>query len=212
LDLIFHEEAYSNAMARLHNLGLLEAIHTDLVWDEWLADKVRAAKAFSLPLDWGTLEFPDLNHIIYGLWLLRLEPKQIALISKRLRFTGALKADIIDAQRLCEFLCELPEGLKVSEVVQRLEDSRERSLITTYFALEEGSEAKQAVVNYLTRWRKIQPVTTGDDLSERGLPPGPRYREILWRLRAAWLDGEIKDSEGETEMLETLLRDSEANA
>ena len=212
MDLIFQEEVYPNAMERLNDLGLLEAIHDGLGWDEWLVNKVRNAKTFTMPSGWGLLEFSDLNHIIYGLWLLRLDPKQISSISKRLRFTGALKADILDARRLCEFLCELPEGLKVSEIVERLEDSRERSLVIAYLALEKGSEAEQAVINYLSSWRSLQPETTGDVLRELGLPPGPHYREILWRLRAAWLDGVVKDSKGESKMLDALIQESEGDA
>jgi tRNA nucleotidyltransferase (CCA-adding enzyme) len=212
LDLILQEEVYSNAMDRLNDLGLLEAIHGGLGWDEWLADKVHGAKTFMMPSGWDFPEFSDLSHILYGLWLLRLDPKQISSISSRLRFTGALKADILDAQRLCTFLCELPEGLKVSEIVERLEDSRERSLIMTYFALEKDSAAEQAVVNYLSSWRSLQPETTGDALRELGLPPGPRYREILWRLRAAWLDGELKDVKAESQMLDTLLKEAEGDA
>jgi tRNA nucleotidyltransferase (CCA-adding enzyme) len=206
LDLIFQEVVYPEAMERLNDLGLLNAIHEGLVWDDWLVKKIQAAKTFTIPSGWGLPEFSDLSHILYGLWLLRLDPKQISSISKRLRFTGALKADILDARRLCTFLCDLPEGLKVSEIVERLEDSRERSLIMAYLALEKGSEAEQAVVDYLTSWRLLQPETSGDALRELGLPPGPRYREILWRLRAAWLDGEVKDSEGEIALLGTLTK------
>ena len=47
--------------------------------------------------------------------------------------------------------------------------------------------------------------TTGDDLKARGLAPGPRYGEILTKLRAAWLDGEVKNNNEEEELLNTLL-------
>jgi tRNA nucleotidyltransferase (CCA-adding enzyme) len=49
-------------------------------------------------------------------------------------------------------------------------------------------------------------VTTGDDLKRRGLESGPRYGEILRRLRAAWLDGEVKAEGEEKSLLDTLIK------
>jgi tRNA nucleotidyltransferase (CCA-adding enzyme) len=54
-------------------------------------------------------------------------------------------------------------------------------------------------------WRKVQPVCNGAALRARGLPPGPRYRELLTRLRTAWLDGEVNTPEGERALLDRLL-------
>jgi tRNA nucleotidyltransferase/poly(A) polymerase len=42
-------------------------------------------------------------------------------------------------------------------------------------------------------------------LKKRGIPPGPKYTEILRRLRAAWLDGEVKNEEQEKALLNKLL-------
>jgi tRNA nucleotidyltransferase (CCA-adding enzyme) len=62
---------------------------------------------------------------------------------------------------------------------------------------------------YATRWKKVLPITTGHDLRERGLRPGPLYRSILGSLRDAWLDGKIASAEEETELLERLLERAE---
>jgi len=43
-------------------------------------------------------------------------------------------------------------------------------------------------------------------LKKRGLKPGPKYAEILRRLRAAWLDGEVKTEEEEEKLLSNLIR------
>jgi hypothetical protein len=44
-------------------------------------------------------------------------------------------------------------------------------------------------------------------LKRRGLEPGPRYSEILRRLRAAWLDGEVKTEKEEIDLLVALMNE-----
>src|SRR5690606_6938499 len=64
----------------------------------------------------------------------------------------------------------------------------------------------QALLDYISLWRHTRPHTTGDVLKARGLPPGPRYGEILTQLRSAWLDGVIDSTESEKKLLESLLQ------
>jgi hypothetical protein len=53
-------------------------------------------------------------------------------------------------------------------------------------------------------WRHIKPKASGYDLIERGLPVGPRYQQILERLRQAWLDGEVTTEREEIKLLDSL--------
>ncbi|MCS7313164.1 MAG: CCA tRNA nucleotidyltransferase, partial [Acidobacteria bacterium] len=46
---------------------------------------------------------------------------------------------------------------------------------------------------YLTEWRTLRPLLTGDDLRQMGLEPGPAFREILDRLWVAQVDGQVRD-------------------
>jgi tRNA nucleotidyltransferase (CCA-adding enzyme) len=43
-------------------------------------------------------------------------------------------------------------------------------------------------------------------LKSMGVKPGPRFGEILWRLREAWLDGVVSTEEEENFLLDRLLR------
>jgi tRNA nucleotidyltransferase (CCA-adding enzyme) len=43
----------------------------------------------------------------------------------------------------------------------------------------------------------MRPELCGEDLKELGFEPGPRFKEILERLLAARLDGEVSDREEE---------------
>jgi tRNA nucleotidyltransferase (CCA-adding enzyme) len=65
--------------------------------------------------------------------------------------------------------------------------------------------SEQSLRRYLTNWQNVKPFCTGDDLKKRGLEPGPKYKEILSRLRAAWLDGEVKTSDEEKAWLEKMI-------
>jgi poly(A) polymerase len=49
------------------------------------------------------------------------------------------------------------------------------------------------------------PILTGDDLLRRGLPPGPVYKFLLDRVRAAQLDGEIRTREDALRSVDPLL-------
>lgn len=65
------------------------------------------------------------------------------------------------------------------------------------------------VLAYLNRYidelRHIQTLLTGDDLHRLGLPPGPRYRDLLAGVRAAQLDGLLQDQETAEEWVRAHL-------
>jgi tRNA nucleotidyltransferase (CCA-adding enzyme) len=86
-----------------------------------------------------------------------------------------------------------------------LENYSLRALEAVYQVLPE-EEIRNKISKYLLEWRYVEPRTTGHDLKKRGIPPGPRYDEILRRLRAAWLDGEVRMAEEELIMLDELIR------
>ena len=80
------------------------------------------------------------------------------------------------------------------------------TLPNTHFPYRRSSDlSEKPLYEYLEKWKNIKPFTTGDDLNHLGLKPGPKYKEILSRLRAAWLDGEISTIEEETILRDQLI-------
>jgi tRNA nucleotidyltransferase (CCA-adding enzyme) len=71
------------------------------------------------------------------------------------------------------------------------------------------SSAVEILKKYMLIWKNISPNTTGDDLRKRGLPPSQIYQKILERLRAAWLDGEVKSPEEENALLEKIIKNKQ---
>jgi len=58
---------------------------------------------------------------------------------------------------------------------------------------------------YLEEWRKLKPYTTGTTLQERGISPGPVYKQIFQQLTDSWIDGEIISRAEEENYLQTLI-------
>jgi tRNA nucleotidyltransferase (CCA-adding enzyme) len=101
---------------------------------------------------------------------------------------------------------DLPKlsGASPSQVAARLDAIPPVALYAVYRATSDIHLRRQLQM-YNTLWRQVVPATNGNALKALGLPPGPAYREILDRLRQAWLDGEIQSEMEEKTLLKQLL-------
>jgi tRNA nucleotidyltransferase (CCA-adding enzyme) len=100
---------------------------------------------------------------------------------------------------------EKTKKLKPSQVC-RLLDSYSLLAIYCVSSFTNDFEIRDILGNYALQWRKQKPFTTGTDLKNKGVIPGPHYREILEHLRYAWVDGKIKTREQEKKELNRLLK------
>jgi tRNA nucleotidyltransferase (CCA-adding enzyme) len=130
-------------------------------------------------------------------------------ILERLNLPKRESQNILAARQAADRLAALPKDASPSRLVDLLEDVPEPALVGA--VLQSEGPVRDRLERYLTEWRTIQPATDGSVLRRRGLPPGPRYREILHTLRNARLDGRISTAEDETQMLNALLADLPEN-
>jgi len=173
-------------------MGLFEYIHPSLhLYNENYGDFLDINPRLDIKLDRVALG--------YIFWMLDLSQDEIISISRRLDFTADLTHLVWGASKLRKSLPFLANG-KPSAWTFAVEKLPLLSIYANYLVSRENS-----LLDYLALWRFVKPKTTGDDLLGRGLPPGPRYGEILTRLRAAWLDGEVRDDKQEQELLKSLL-------
>jgi len=193
LDLILEEQNAVIILARLDELDLLSVIHPAL-------SNFSQSNLATLKSDDPALQNRNSRWI---LWLMHLTEHEIELLNERLHFTASLLKILRSASLLNANLTALI-GLKPSQVVELLEGYSKKALEVLSSAVSD-EEIKIILNKYLTEWWYLKPKTTGDDLKTRGIPPGPKYNEILRRLRAAWLDGEVKNEEEEKKLLENLL-------
>jgi tRNA nucleotidyltransferase (CCA-adding enzyme) len=192
LDLIFGEESSSHMILRAGSLSVFEKIHPDLpMFDPAYSDFLDTDPILDIPT--GRIAKG------YMLWLMDLMESGIMSIAERLNFTSDLTYSVWAVSQLKKSLPFLANS-KPSVWTYALEKLPELSIYVVYLVSREN-----ALLDYLSIWRHVKPHTTGADLKMRGLPSGPRFGEVLSQLRAAWLDGEVKNAEEEKELLNTLL-------
>jgi tRNA nucleotidyltransferase (CCA-adding enzyme) len=196
LDLILDEANVVSMLARLDELGLLAPIHPALA-------NFNQSNLAALKSDDPALQNRNSRWL---LWLMHLTDQEIEFLNERLHFKADLLKILRSAAVLETNLTTLI-GVKPSEAVELLEGYSIKALEVVSLAGQD-EEIKNTLIKYLSEWWHVKPKTSGHDLKRRGVPPGPKYNEILRRLRAAWLDGEIKTAEEETKMLEEMLSET----
>lgn len=215
-DLILEETQTANMLARLEALGILAEIHPTLFWDESLRESLERLQEDSPPVSW---KIPDLRGVprkralAYLLWLGRRSEAEIRSLALRLDFSAPLRDALIALSTLWR---EIPGLLpnRPSILTARFDSVPPLALYAILLQLRSSPLSStsqeylvEAIEHYFTRWRNLRPRSTGHTLQRLGVPPGPAYQAILWRLRAAWLDGEIRRPAEEKTLLRTLLRD-----
>lgn len=208
---VFSEKAVQKILERLGELGLLKGIHPSLIWDDWVAEKISLAQDFSCPVDWKVEQELPLEVIIYSLWMLRVQGENVKSFCNRLHFPAAMQSIILDSNKLASHLPGQCDQRSPNDLVELFEHTHESALIAVWIGMKDQGECRQAIGQYLSEWRFVSPITTGDTLRDLGLPPSPVYRKILMTLRAAWLDGLIVNSEEEVELLQKLVEKLKQN-
>ena len=202
-------------LARLSDLKLLEAIHPDLIWDEWLDARIKDLLSTEPGKEWGLwtqaspseTEIQEVNRdLIYILWLIRLPPGHTRNIISRLKLPSVLARTIYSARDLWRDMPALEEA-RPSAISTRLNGTSPVALYAVYLTADRP-RLRDLLHRYVAQWQAITPGITGNDLRARGLAPGPHYRYILKELRDAWLDGEISTREEEEAYLERLVKES----
>ena len=199
LDLIFEEQNPSVMLKKLADLELLKPVHLML-------EDIRSQLPVIEEPDPGLGEFvlPDIlsfrQTLGWVLYLMDSPAGDIQGLAERLVFPAMLTKTALAASALKKNLPTF-QGWKPSQWTFHLDELPGLAVYAVYVVSKE-----QALHDYLAKWQHIKPHTTGNDLKKRSLEPGPRFGEILRRLRAAWLDGEVKTDEAEKNILDQLIQ------
>jgi tRNA nucleotidyltransferase (CCA-adding enzyme) len=205
LDLILEEEQVVAMLNRLAELDLLQPVHPALAWND--TKRERFINGLSLARDGHSkaiLPSAGKSFLGWHFWLVDLASADIQSLERRLHFHAKLLESLLAASALITDLPSLAGLMKPSQCVTRLEELPLTAVYAVFLSVPDG-QAHQNLHNYLETWRHVKPKTNGHDLKKRGLRPGPRFQQILTRLRQAWLDGEVKTEIEEMELLDTLI-------
>lgn len=208
LDNIINEDRAAAMFNRLDTLGLLQAIHKDLPWDEHLEKQIVNLEPHTPQKYWnldGKFVGARLKrYLTYILWLVPLPIYRIEAVIKRLKLPKSLKDTIRSA---CFVWHQFPAlaNEKPSVITGKLENLSPLAIYGLYQASDDP-QTRKVLKTYTQSWMHISQQTSGHDLRNLGLSPGPQYAQILSTLRAGWLDGEITTSEQEQKVLKMLLK------
>ena len=198
-------------LGRLKELDLLSAIHPEIDWDGRKAVVMEQVlhgqldPVWKLPEKVGSLD--GRRALGYLIWLGSLSAASAGVVTARLRLNQSIGDALTSVEPLRRILYALREA-RPSQIVAALQAEPIYLLYSLYLTIDDLM-VKNILLRYAINWCQIQPVTSGDDLRKRGLEPGPIYRRTLWRLRSAWLDGEIFTKEEEENLLRQILAEAE---
>ena len=209
INLILSEPNAPAMLARLAELGILQAIHPSLPWNDTIRANLAQLNTSQIDPVWNLPAYSDHLDLrqtcSYLVWLIQLPEATLSSIASRLRFKSNLTKLLIAASKLNANLPDLA-GAAPSVIVDALDNVPRLAIYAAYLVTSEDGH-KTPLFTYLSKWVHIQPKTTGDDLRKRGLEPSPEYSRILQALRSAWLDGNIQSVPEEKALLEKLIAD-----
>ncbi len=180
----------------LQSLGALRCIHPDLRLPNDLANSF--SHQWRRSQHWlrriSRLENKNYTPINFGIELLiSYLPPQISN-QLDLSLTPEQKNRQV---KLAQLIQDLPsfcnDAQKISMITQNLQKFDTQTLILA--AVQCPINSRKIIWKYLTQWQMIKSPLTGDDLAELGYAKGKQMGQILQRLRAAKLDGEICSKE-----------------
>lgn len=210
LELIMAEPKASAMFARLHDLGILEAIHPKLNWSLQASEKITLLNSLNIPAGWDIPESIERLSIKQALgftyWLSGLSDENLNSVQSRLRLSTKL-VDLIMQYKILKSELPILTSQKPSKIFHGLSGISKFVIFALYFDNHNKQET-DCLEAFINNYSKVQPFTNGTELRKRGLQPSPKYAEIISGLRDAWLDGIIHTQEEENQLLETFLVDS----
>jgi len=138
----------------------------------------------------------------------RLIPEELETLIGRLKVTRDDAARLREVSALRPIVPRLAErDLPPSAIYQLLAPYSGQSIFLMWVA-SDSALIRQHLELYHRRLQYVKPEIDGAWLQERGVEPGPIYRQILGALRNARLDGQVESLSEEEALAERLLAEA----
>jgi tRNA nucleotidyltransferase (CCA-adding enzyme) len=194
------------AVERLEDLGALRTLHPELVVSPAMRGRYRLLarhgdEAMRLVGEGAKKWIPSLAAMLEDLPLQESEKW-----CHQMRF----KRD--DTAAILQCLGRVPETIKAlsgeelppSRIADFLDPLAGEAL--AYLYVLGGPLPRASVVSYMRKWKNMITEIDGNDLAALGLQPSRAYAEILAKVRAARLDGAVKNREEELKLARRLVK------
>jgi len=146
---------------------------------------------------------PDYIWLIYlGILFSDFSKEKIAEILEKLYLSNPETEILLKSKILLEKSNIIKKACSDFETYEFFEGFSPESIL---IFLIKNSELKEKINLYLKKLKDIKIFTTGQDLLDAGLKPGPVFKEILRKILKAKINGEISSEEAEKEFLKKLV-------
>jgi tRNA nucleotidyltransferase (CCA-adding enzyme) len=209
LYLIFQEAEPEKGLRRLEELGVLAQIHPALRCNDWLSGKYRQLREILEAGDWRPDSGQQASPLHYlALLTYRLIPEELETLIGRLKITRDDADRLREVSELRSTVPRMAErDLPPSTIYQLLAPYPAQSIFLMWVA-SDSALIRQRLELYHRRLQYVKPEIDGAWLQEKGVEPGPIYRQILGALRDAILDGQVSSLREEEALAEKLLAET----
>jgi tRNA nucleotidyltransferase (CCA-adding enzyme) len=195
--LTFSETEPVKAIKRLSEYGLLKMIHPNLLFDERLESTLQSIHD---TLSWFTLLFleekPDKGDLYLMALLSTLSEEEretaFARLSTPPKMKEKINRGILHSREVVRML-PLRDPAAIYKALHHLDI--ETVLFAMAVAVDDSK--KKDISRYLIELRKVKPQSTGLDIKNMGIAPGPLFSEILDALLEERLRGNLKTKDDE---------------
>jgi tRNA nucleotidyltransferase (CCA-adding enzyme) len=213
LRLLLSEENPTPAIVRLRDFDLLKVVHPSIELSDALIDLFTSIKKVVAWYDLLFLEESYKKWAVYFMGLIQsCDAATTTEICRRFELAPRLEA-IFVKERFAAYkrLAALERRSTAdNSLIYRELSSFRIEMVLYMMAAARTERVRKAISHYCVHLRFIQPVLKGRDLRDLGLPPGPRYREILDAVLDQKLNGHLETREEELNFARRLIAAAQA--
>ncbi len=130
---------------------------------------------------------------------------EVEALARRLKLSNDDTSMLLETNELGSAMSTLADAELSRSDIYRLLSPYSDEVIFICWLASDDKLVKERLQLYHGELAFIEPLVDGDDLKAMGLPPGPKYAEILRELRDARLDGKVKTLDEEQALVHQMM-------